>query len=302
MIVYAFILIGIGSVKTPIQLVTALVGFGIAGNLVNISVNSQAVGVEHLYKKSIMASFHGFWSLAGFAGAALGAAMIGFEISPTLHFGVVFLIVLMAGLLCKDKLLPNPPQPTDTSSNGSFLIWPDKSLFNLGLIAFFSMTCEGAMFDWSGVYFKNVIQAESALIAAGYLAFMCTMASGRFIADRLVALYGTKRILQMSGVLIVSGLLISVTFPRLLPGIVGFFLVGAGVSAVVPLIYGAAGRSKTLPPSFALSIVSTIGFSGFLIGPPLIGWIAGVSSLRISFTIIAIMGLAIALKADSVEL
>jgi MFS family permease len=110
-----------------------------------------------------------------------------------------------------------------------------------------------------------------------------------------------KRTLQLSGILIASGLLTAVALPFLGTAILGFFLVGFGVSSVVPLVYSAAGKSTVMSPGVALAAVSTIGFLGFLIGPPLIGFVAGASSLRISFIIIAAMGLCVALMAGKVK-
>jgi MFS family permease len=128
------------------------------------------------------------------------------------------------------------------------------------------------------------------------------MALSRFFADRFTSRFGLKRILQGSGALTASGLLIAVLFPQLNTAILGFLLVGAGVSSVIPLVYGAAGKSKVLSPGMALAAVSTIGFLGFLFGPPLIGLVAGATSLRISFTIIAVMGLCISLVASRSKL
>ena len=153
------------------------------------------------------------------------------------------------------------------------------------------------MFDWSGVYFKKVLGAENAWIGAGYTAFMCTMAGTRFVADWFTSRFGLQRILQASGLLTALGLLIAVLLPHLYTAILGFLLVGAGVSAVVPLVYSVAGKSKVMSPGVALAAVSTIGFFGFLMGPPLIGFVAAATSLRISFTIIALMGLSIAVVA-----
>ena len=153
------------------------------------------------------------------------------------------------------------------------------------------MICEGTMFDWSGVYFQKVVKAKAAWVGAGYTAFMSTMAAGRFIADWLVTRFGIKKILQTSGIVIATGLSVAVLLPDIVPSIVGFILVGAGVSSVVPLVYSAAGKSKKVSPGVALAAVSTIGYLGFLIGPPMIGFIAQASSLRISFMLIALLGL-----------
>ncbi|HXB94373.1 MAG TPA: MFS transporter, partial [Puia sp.] len=178
---------------------------------------------------------------------------------------------------------------------------PDRSLINLGIIAFCSMICEGSMFDWSGVYFQKVVHPPKALVAIGYTAFMATMASGRFVGDWLTTKWGIRRILRISGSLTTAGLLVAIIFPSLLPALLGFLMVGAGVSSVVPLVYSAAGRSKVLSPGVALAAVSTIGYLGFLFGPPFIGFIAQLSSLRVSLGLIAILGSVIAIFADRIE-
>jgi MFS family permease len=126
---------------------------------------------------------------------------------------------------------------------------------------------------------------------------MATMATGRFLGDRLVTRFGIQRMLQASGIIISSGLAIAVLFPAITTATFGFFLVGLGVSSVVPMVYSAAGKSKTMSPGVALAAVSTIGFLGFLIGPPLIGFIAELSGLRWSFTIIAIIGFSTTIMA-----
>jgi MFS family permease len=158
------------------------------------------------------------------------------------------------------------------------------------------------MFDWSGVYFKKVIHAENGWIGAGYFAFMCTMAMGRFVADWFAGRFGLKLTLQISGSLTATGLLVSVLFPYLLPAILGFMLVGIGVSSVVPMIFSSAGKTQNMSAGVALTTVSTIGFSGFMIGPPVIGFIAGIATLRASFLLIACMGISVAVVSSKTRL
>lgn len=179
---------------------------------------------------------------------------------------------------------------------------PDKKLLILGLIAFCCLLCEGAMSDWSGVYFKKIVIAPTALITLGYVAFTGTMALGRFLGDWLVTKLGVKRMLQISGTMISSGLLIAVIFPFLYSATAGFLLVGFGVSSVVPIVYGLAGKSTTMSAGAALAAVSTIGFLGFLIGPPVIGFIAQLISLRWSFTFIALLGFGTALLSGKLKI
>ncbi|GAL85032.1 major facilitator family transporter [Sporocytophaga myxococcoides] len=288
---YGLILSFIGLAEDKYELILALFLFGVASNTVNIAVNTQALIVEALYHRSIMASFHGLWSLAGFSGAALGSFMISKGNSPQLHFFIVTLFIFCAAAIVSFFI----PKAVRKENKGPLFVLPDKSIFIYGLIAFCCMTCEGAMFDWSGVYFKKVVLAEKGWIGIGYSAFMSTMALGRFFADSYTTRFGLKQTLFVSGLLITVGLLTAIIFPTLYIAIAGFLLVGFGVSSVVPLAYGAAGKSTKVPTEIALTAVASIGFIGLLIGPPLIGLFAGLTSLRISFLIISFLGLSVAL-------
>lgn len=301
--IYGFLLVGLGAAQNIFQLVGCLWLFGFAGNSSNIAVNTQAVATEKLYEKPIMASFHGIWSMAGFTGAGIGIFMIGKKIIPLEHF-IVILILVIIGVVVTSRQLKDDSKADEQEI--VVLSIRDRlrtmiPLLKLGIIAFCSMICEGTMFDWSGVYFKKVIHAENGWVGAGYFAFMCTMAMGRFVADWFAGQYGLKRTLQISGTLTATGLLVSVLFPYLLPGILGFMLVGAGVSSVVPMIYSSAGKTQNMSAGVALSAVSTIGFSGFLIGPPLIGFIAGIATLRASFVLIACMGLSVTIISSKIK-
>jgi len=298
---YPTTLLGLGAVTAIWQLIAALFLFGMFANLCGISINTQGVGVERLYKRSIMASFHGVWSLAGFTGGLLSTFMVGYEVSPFVHFCIVYGIVITLFLTMRNYAMPRDISSASKKKEKRSFVKPDKYILSLGMIAFGSMICEGTMFDWSGVYFEKVINPPKELIRLGYIAFMFAMASGRFTADKLVTRFGTSRILQFSGIIITSGLLISVIFPNLIAATAGFLLVGIGTSSVVPLCYSLAGKSKIMHPSVAIATVSSIGFSGFLIGPPIIGFVAELSSLQWSFALIAFLGLATSLMATRIK-
>jgi MFS family permease len=298
-LLYAITLPSLGLAAAPWQLVTCLFVFGMGGNLLNISMNTQAIGTEALYGRTIMASYHGIWSVAGFSGAAIGTLFIRLGWLPYQHFIVITTLAWLIVAVTSGQLLAQ-----DAHAGGEdrpIFAWPDRSLINLGMIAFCSMICEGAMFDWSGVYFQKVIQPPHGLVAIGYTAFMSTMASGRFLGDWLATKWGIRRILQISGTLTAAGLLTAILFPWLFPALAGFLLVGAGVSSVVPLVYSAAGRSKVLSPGVALAAVSTIGYLGFLVGPPFIGFIAQAFNLRVSLGLIAVLGSVIVLMASKIN-
>jgi len=289
MCVYVGLLCCIGFVNTTFELVLVLFFFGMAGNFMNISLNTQAVGVEYLYQRSIMASFHGLWSIGGFSGAAIGLAMMFFHVSPRVHFFIVAGTILVAVFIFF-------PHTLKSDSHGKSIEkfsfkWANlKAILSLGIISFCCMGCEGCMFDWSGIYFRDVVHSPEKLIGVGTNTFMATMATGRFLADGVVMKFGTKRVLQLSGCLITSGLLIAVFFPTFYMAAFGFFLTGFGVSSVVPLTYGLAGKSKNIAPGIAISLVSSVGFLGFLFGPPMIGYIASALNLQWSFGLMAIIG------------
>ena len=297
-ILYPLTLILLAASGSIIQLASALFLFGLWANMINIAMNTQAVGVESMYGRSIMASFHGLWSLAGFTGAVLGSFFVSHGFTPMLHFSIICGVTGMIVLASFKSTLPNE---TPTASNHSIFAKPDSRILILGLIAFSCMVCEGAMADWSGVYFQKVIETPARFTTLGYVAFTGTMATGRFAGDWLVTKFGVKRMLQLSGSLITTGLLTAVVLPNLVSATIGFLLVGFGVSSVVPIVYGMAGKLSNMKASTALAAVSTIGFLGFLVGPPLIGFVAQVSSLRFSFAAIAILGLGTALLAGKVK-
>ena len=166
-------------------------------------------------------------------------------------------------------------------------------MLSLGVIGFFAMSCEGAMFDWSGVYFKDIVGATGGWVSLGYASFMVMMTGGRFIGNKLTSTFGKKKIMQINGVLIASGLMIAVIFPYIPTAAFGFLMVGLGVSTNIPNVFSLAGNHKTMSTSTALASISSISYLGFLLGPPIIGYISEVFNLRISYILIAVFGLMI---------
>lgn len=299
--IYTLCLSFIGLVTQGWQLALALFLFGLSGNVCNISMNTQGVTAEKLYKRPIMASFHGGWSLAGFTGALIGLAMINLRVTPYVHFWIVILMVWLIMWLNNQYLVPFKAHIDREEPRRKFFSKPDSNLVQLGIIGFCSMASEGAMFDWSGIYFKDVVKAPSSLVILGYTSFMIMMASGRFIADRLIARFGRKHLLQVSGVMISSGLFTSVLFPTLIASTVGFMLVGLGVSSIIPTVYSTAGKIGKVAPGIAIATVSSVSFLGFLMGPPLIGYISAAAGLRYSFAVIGIFGLCITLLVSKLK-
>ncbi|MFV8374971.1 MFS transporter [Flavobacterium sp. LB1P71] len=298
-IMYAFSLTTLGLAQNAWQLGLGLFFFGIFANLTNISVNTQGVYTEGLFKRTIMSSFHGMWSLAGFTGALVGLGMLSLELNTYTHFLIVagIAVLLMA---FNFKFLIKAKETIQIEKKKGFRK-PDRSLVMLGIIGFCCMASEGVMFDWSGVYFKDIVKAPGPLVILGYTSFMIMMASGRFFGDGLTQKFGRKTVMQISGCMISIGLFTAVFFPFIIPSTIAFMFVGLGVSTIIPTLYSIAGKHPTIPTGEALTAVSSVSFLGFLMGPPIIGYIAEAFGLRFSFAFIGIFGFLIALMVSRIK-
>ncbi len=301
-IVYAAVLVGIGASSSVFHLILALIGFGMMANLMNIATNTQACLVEKMYGRNIMSSFHGLWSLGGFAGGIIGALFANTVLPIEVHFGTILAMSLIIVALGFRHLVNDATAQAEEEDVPKFSFRTiDPVLFLLGLMGFAGMFCEGTVYDWSSVYFSSVVKPDEAFIRAGYVAGMGAMTLGRFLADGFVTKYGPSRVLKTCGGLIVTGLWLAAALPYLVTATLGFLLVGFGISSSVPICYSIAGKLGTIKASIAITIVSSISFFGFLVGPPVIGWISEATNLRIALSIAACLGLMIAFVSVKVS-
>jgi MFS family permease len=252
---------------------------GISRTIFNLSANTGAIEVQSLYDRPIIAGFHGVWSMACFVAGGIGQLMISYTVSPFFHFLFIAAFVCFAIGFLKNK----KQGLSIEKERRPFFVKPDRYLFLLGLMALCTMLCEGAMFDWSVNYFEKVVHAKRNLLTAGYLSFLIAMALGRLVGDKLIAEFGMFRLLFMNGILLAIGFSIAATFPMVLPAAMGFLLIGLGDSVMVPVIYLLATRSPKMTAAYSLSIVTFIGYTGFLIGPLLIGNISQYFGLPTAF-------------------
>lgn len=300
LLLYAFCMTNLGLATSAWQLGLVLYFFGMCGNMNNIAVNTQGVYTEKLFNKNIMASFHGVWSFAGFTGALVGIGMLALKLTAYQHFLIIAAIVILL-IAFNYKFLIKAKEYPKSNEKKKLFSKPDMTLIWLGVIGFGCMASEGIMFDWSGVYFKDVVKVPGPLIVVGYTSFMIMMATGRFLGDGMIHKYGRKPVIQSGGALISIGLFTAVFFPYLIPSTIGFMLVGLGVSTIIPTLYSIAGKNPNVPPGEALTIVSSVSFLGFLMGPPVIGFIAELLGLRFSFAFIGIFGVIIALIVPRIK-
>ncbi len=287
-ILYVLLLSCIGFADKVWQMAIVLFAFGASRNLFNISINTQSIGVQQLYQKSIIASFHGVWSIASLVGAAFASILISLGAMPEFRLVLVtglslVLIVIFWGNTLESSANADAKKP-------AFAL-PDKSLLNLGLIAFCCMLCESTMSDWSGIYLSKELHLSKGYVNMGYVAYLGCMTSGRLLGDWLANQLGNKKLLMLSSLLLGLGALLIASFHSLIPAILGFMLCGFGVSCVVPFLFSHAGKSATMSSGVAIAAVSTIGYLGFLIGPPLVGFLSSVIGLRYTyFLVVALAG------------
>ena len=265
-------------------LVAALVFFGLCNGAMDVSMNTQAVIVEERYGKPIMSSFHGFFSLGGLTGAGLGGLALANGVSPPLHVILAALVLGVVGVSVLGQLLPDP---TETADEGPAFVLPKGSLLGLGLLAFVVFVGEGSMADWSAVYLRNVLGTGAGLAAAGFAAFSLMMALGRLSGDRLVGWLGPVTTVRLGAAVAGIGLGLSLLFGNPLAAIVGFGCVGLGLANLVPVLFSAAGRTPGVAPGTGIAAVATLGYLGWLAGPPVIGLLAELITLAGALGVVA---------------
>jgi MFS family permease len=281
----AFSLALIGFSYNTFSLVVAVVLFAFTTRIFNISVNTQAITLQKRFDKKIMGSFHGYWSMGGIAGILLSTLLLELNVSIQHHFIAVAIVMLLITLYSYQFLLHGDKAKT---GNKLILSKPDPYIFYLGSVVFLCAICEGGMFDWSGIYFQEIIKVE--IFTYGYLIFMTFMATSRFLSDIIISRFGMPKTYIMSAVFIISGIGLATIFPYFWPAMIGFSLVGFGTAAIIPMSYALAGASKKYSAGMAISIIATYSITGMLLGPPLIGYLAHAFNLRVSFIIFALCG------------
>lgn len=283
---FSFALALIGEANNLILLVTAIASFSFCMRIVNISMNTQAITLQKSYGRKINGSFHGLWSTGGLLGVGFSTLMLKLQVSMPQHLFYVSLFTFIVTAGAYAFLLKNDKAP---AGNKLRLGKPDKFILYLGLLVFFAAICEGGMFDWSGVYFREVVGEE--IFTLGYLIFMVFMALSRFFSDKIIERIGMEKMYLISASLIAGGIICVILFPLFWPALIGFSLVGIGVAAIFPMTFTLAGTSPKYSPGMAISIITTYAITGMLLGPPLIGYLASAFNLKQAFILFIIAGL-----------
>jgi MFS family permease len=276
----------IGLANTTFMLLIALFLFALSMRIFNIAVNTQAITLQKQYERKINGSFHGLWSTGGIVGVGFTSLLVAFKIPMIPHLLTVSLIAILTTFFFYKFLLRNDKS---TSGNKLFLGKPDPYILYLGLLVFFAAICEGGMFDWSGIYFQQVVKVD--IFTSGYLIFMSFMALSRFFSDRIIEKIGMPSTYILSALFVIFGISLSILLPSFWPAMIGFAFVGFGTASVIPMTYSLAGASTKYSPGIALSLIATFGIVGMLTGPPLIGYLAHAFNLKVSFVAFALAGI-----------
>jgi len=266
---------------------TVFFGMGLAGGMLDVSMNAQAVLVEQAIKKPVMTSFHAVFSLGMMLGAGFGALYTRMGFDLPVHIWSTLVLSLMLAWWGSRNLIVD--RIRDATAEGGGFQLPNRAMMGMGLIAFCCMLGEGAMADWSTNYLEKIALAAPATAPLGLAAFSMAMMVARFIGDRARSEWGDRKILLTGSLFSVLGLslMLSILEPTVI--IFACLIVGLGLSVIVPIAYSSAGNMPGIEPGVGISMVTTVGYSGFLFGPPIIGFIADWVGLRIALSFVLVL-------------
>jgi MFS family permease len=279
-----------------VPLFLAAYAFGASNGVLDVAMNANASEVEAARGIPTMSSFHGFFSLGGLIGAALGGLLIRAGLGDGRGALMVSVVVFAVVIACGGRLLAVPPAP-----HASHFALPRGPALFLGLLALLCFAVEGALVDWSALLLTERTHVDAATAAFGYSAFSVTMAACRFAGDRLVLRFGPLRVMTVGGLGMFAGLMLAVTSTHFMLSALGFALIGLAAANVVPLIFAAAARMPGMSAGGGLATVATLGYTGLLMAPPLLGAIAAHTNIAVALGILSLSGIVIAANSKRVR-
>lgn len=264
----------------------------------DVSMNANAVEVERRLGRAVMSSSHGFWSLGGFAGGALGGEALARYGALPQALGVSAIAILV--LILAARHLVDEPHLAATAGEvkPKVEMFPRvPGLYVLGAMALFSMAAEGSVLDWAALYLSKTLEAPQARTGYGFALFAGTMALMRFLGDSVRNRFGAVTTLRVSGIVAASGILVAGLAPMDMVAIAGFAFAGLGVANMVPILFSAAGNHPATSAGSGIATVTMIGYCGILLAPSLIGYAAEAIGYRATYVIIAGLLVGVALAA-----
>jgi Fucose permease len=269
--------------------VASLLLFGAAIGTIDVTVNTQAVIVEKESGRSLMSGFHAGWSIGGFAGSGLMTLLFALGLSPLVSTAIAAIAALCLHLASARGLLTRVQDPGKRER----MRFPHGIVLAIGALCFISFLAEGSVMDWGAVFLSSSKGVTMATAGMGYMVFSVVMVACRLAGDAIVRKLGGARLLFVGGLIASAGFLVVVLAPSAWLSMLGFALIGLGVSNVVPVLFSLTGRQSVMPAHQAVSVVTTIAYTGILLGPAIIGGVAKASSLGWGLGLVAVLLLAI---------
>ncbi|MEV7008083.1 MFS transporter [Streptosporangium sp. NPDC051022] len=276
-------------------LCVAFLVYGAAAGMCDVTMNAQGVIVERRLERSIMSGLHGMWSVGSLVGAGVGVLAAQAGIDARIHHGVAALVLLLAGAVMSRGLPDTRPEP-GRQAPPRFAV-PSRAVLAIGAVGFCATFAEGASMNWAAVYVKDVTGAGPGLAAAGYAVFTLAMGATRLAGDLIVRRLGPVATVRAGALLATAGGVVVVVARTPSPAIAGFALLGLGVAVIVPLTFAAGGNATPASPSLGVAGVATITYLSGLMAPAATGWIASLTSLSVTFCLIAGITLTAAVTA-----
>ncbi|AIE86244.1 major facilitator superfamily MFS_1 [Fimbriimonas ginsengisoli Gsoil 348] len=267
---------------------------GASNGQTDVGMNTHAMSVQGRFPRPILSAMHGWFSVGGFAGGAGTALAARLGVSPPVH--MIVASILLAGVLVAG-VAAMLPSDIDKEGEGPRFALPKGAVLMLGILVLLALASEGAMWDWCAVYLRQALHAKTEIAAFGFGLASLSMAVGRFLGDSWTHRSGYRRVLRDSALLTGAGLLLAVNLASVPLSIVGFALTGLGLANLVPILFRAAATLPGLAAGSGLAAVTTLGYTAFLGGPPIVGYIADRTSLAFALGLIAFCCLAIAMNS-----
>lgn len=276
----------LGLAANRAALAGALYIFGAAAAAMDVSMNAQGVEVEKALGRPTMSRFHALFSLGGMLGAGAGGLVARAQISPMIHFFVASSVLLIATSAISPLFIHVAPRTVQGAHRLPIRQVP-PILLALSAIAFFILLTEGAMADWTGLYLRQILNAGPGLAAAGYAVFSAAMALFRLLGDIITLRLGPAKTVRTGSLTAGLGVLWAISMPSPAWALPGFFAAGAGLSVIIPLVFGSGGRVGSVSPGAGIATVTGLGYFGFIVGPPVIGFVSQIVTLRYALLVVA---------------
>lgn len=267
--------------------------FGAALGGMDVAMNAHGVAVEKAMRRPTMSMVHAAYSLGALIGAVLGALLLKL-IGETPQILLTTALGLALFLACIPYYLPST---VDRGTPGAIFVWPTRASLGLGALCFLTLMSEGAIIDWSGILLRQRFLLEASTAALGFVAFTIGMTAARLLGDWLRFELGATRLLRWSAVMTALGMAIAIVIPSAPIAIAALALTGIGLGNAAPVLFAGGGRLEPDAPGRGIAAVTTLGYTGFLAGPPLIGLFAELSGLPVALGLVVLASLVIAVSA-----